>query len=139
MTNKLFNCGCKTNFTGILDEVSGLTGCFIVTKLRRDVCKNFLMMSYKCKCSLMIPHNLQVNWDVEVCFFGGGVLPLFNMDRIPQQTKHPLCVHTGWVKVRTRSASAACVPQQTKCLGAGPPQDNLTMTGGKQKSPPSVL
>lgn len=40
MTNKLFNCDCKTDFRGMLDELSSLVGLFIFTKLRRDVFKD---------------------------------------------------------------------------------------------------
>lgn len=106
MTNKLFNCGCKTDFTIILDEVSGLAWCLIVTKLRRDVCKNLVSCN---SLSENVSHSddvisvqMLVNDSTSICRSIGmqkycfATISVFNMELIPHQTKHPvsLCVST---------------------------------------------
>lgn len=99
-TNKLFHCGCKTDFTSILDEISGLTYCVIVTKLKRDVCKNIQLQQPERKCFTFWWCHIRTN-----AHFLFASISVFKMEMIPHQLNIlfvSVCVLAGWVKVRTK-------------------------------------
>lgn len=57
MTNKLFDCDCKTVFRSILDEASSWTGCFLLIKTVISLSKGVSYFDDGISLQVLINHS----------------------------------------------------------------------------------